>query len=254
MENSQTQKQWWAPVWKGLVMDAEAKHHRMMKSAVWLYLYLLLGANRKTGILMRKIETISKDMGIPRDAVSRWLNVLRDGGYIVTTNTGRSLTIQVTRWKALAGAGKTKPQMLELSNTRYWKIPPPSQMPVPAIPLGKEANSGAGATGNDTKIQINVFNDPRNDVARQPTSNGFTGIGVFAQQEWLAQELVRSLNDAGGIKLYRSYAAKYPEWLLRKVLGEVEAMPLARITKSRGALFNYLVQHYENGATQNSGH
>ena len=46
MENQRTEKQWWAPVWKGLVMDSEAKHYRAMKNAVWLYVYCLLGANR----------------------------------------------------------------------------------------------------------------------------------------------------------------------------------------------------------------
>jgi hypothetical protein len=40
------QKQWWASVWKGLVMDAQAKHYRKMKHAVWLYLYLLVSGSR----------------------------------------------------------------------------------------------------------------------------------------------------------------------------------------------------------------
>ena len=48
-------------------MDAEARHYRKMKNAIWLYLYLLLNANRKTGVLMRNIETVSRDMGVPRD-------------------------------------------------------------------------------------------------------------------------------------------------------------------------------------------
>ena len=51
-------------MWKGLVVDAEAKHYRKMKNAVWLYLYLLLNANRGTGVLMRKTKTISADMGV----------------------------------------------------------------------------------------------------------------------------------------------------------------------------------------------
>src|SRR5262245_23673763 len=123
MENQPTQKQWWAPVWKGLVMDAQGKHYRKMKNALWLYLYLLLNANRKTGLLMRKIKTLSNDMGVSRDTALRWLNVLRKGGYIETVNTGRSLTIQVTRWKALAGVGKTQPQKSEDPSHRDGKYP-----------------------------------------------------------------------------------------------------------------------------------
>jgi hypothetical protein len=37
------------------------------------------------------------------------------------------------------------------------------------------------------------------------------------------------------------------------VLAEVEALPAERITKGRGALFNYLVQHYAKGVTDNPG-
>ena len=255
MENQRTQKQWWAPVWKGLVMDSEAKHYRTMKNALWLYLYLLLTANRKTGILMRKIETASNDMGVSRDTVLRWLKVLRKGGYVETVNTGRSLTIQLTRWKALAGAGKIQLQKSEISNFRYGNHPTAPQSPLGAVPLRSEAVPGFAAAANDTKIQINVINDPDGGSGHKARERGrgFTAIGVSVQQELLAQELAKGLNDAAGINLYRSYSAKYPEWLLRKVLAEVEALPQERITKGRGALFNYLVQHYVKGVTDNPG-
>jgi len=254
MENQRTQKQWWAPVWKGLVMDREAKHYRSMKSAVWLYLYLLLGANRRTGILMRKIETVTNDMGVTRDTTLRWLKVLRSGGYIETVNTGRSLTIQVTRWKALAGVGRTQLQKSEIPNFRYGKYPTSRQAPIRAIPPRIGAVPGFAAVGNETKIQINIINDPRGGIGNKPAERGFTRIGASVQRELLAQELAKGLNDAAGINLYRSYSAKYPEWLLRKVLAEVAALPPERITKGRGALFNYLVQHYAKGATENPGH
>lgn len=253
MEDSQTQKQWWAPVWKGLVMDREAKHYRAMKNAIWLYLYLLLNANRRTGVLMRKTETVRKDMGMTRDTMLRWLNILRSGGYIETINTGRSLTIQVTRWKALAGVGKTQLQKSEMSNFRSGKYPTPRQAPARAIPLGIEAVPGLAAAANETKIQINIINDPRDGTANTPIEPGFARIGASVQRELLAQELAKELSDAAGINLYRSYAGKYPEWLLRRVLAEVTALPPERITKGRGALFNYLVQHYAKGVTENPG-
>jgi len=253
MENPRTQKQWWAPVWKGLVMDAEAKHYRAMKNAVWLYLYLLLNANRKTGILMRKIETVSTGMGITRDTAHRWLNVLRKGGYIQTVNTGRSLTIQMTRWKALPGVGRSPIQRSEVSNFSYGKNPAARQASSPTISLGRGAIPGLAAAANETNIKKNLKNDLCDDVAYKPNERGFTLIGASILQEVLAQELAAGLNDATGIYLYRSYAAKYPEWLLRKALAEVEALPQERITKGRGALFNYLVQHYAKGVTENPG-
>ncbi len=100
---SQTDKQWWTPVWKGLVMDKEAKHFKKMKNAIWLYLYLMLNAKRSNGYLMKKIGTICKDMGISRATIKGWLNVLRTRGYISTQNTGRCLLIQVHKWKAVGG-------------------------------------------------------------------------------------------------------------------------------------------------------
>jgi hypothetical protein len=253
MENQRTQKQWWAPVWKGLVMDTEAKHYRTMKNAVWLYLYLLLNANRKTGLLFRKIETISNGLGVTRDTAFRWLKVLRSGGYIETVNTGRSLTIQVTRWKALAGVGKTHLKKSEISNFREGKYATSPQARLRAIPPRIKAVPVLATGSNETKMQINIMNDPRGGIDNKPTERGFTRIGASLLQELLAQELAKGLNDAAGINLYRSYSAKYPEWLLRKVLVEVEAMPLEQITKGRGALFNYLVQHYAKGVTENPG-
>jgi len=41
MEN---QKQWWAPVYKGLIMDQKGGHYQRMKNAIWLFLYLLVNA------------------------------------------------------------------------------------------------------------------------------------------------------------------------------------------------------------------
>ena len=154
-------KQWWAPVWTGLVVDEGAKHCRKMKNSVWLFLYLLLHANRRTGVLMRKIRTISKDMGITRDTTLRWLKVLRTEGYIVTVNTGRYLTIQVNNWKPLAKAGKMQPQKREASDSGSWKYPTPSRAPIPPVPVHFAPQPSALAPANDTKIQIIL-----NNVAR----------------------------------------------------------------------------------------
>lgn len=116
-------KQWWAPVWTGLVIDQEARHYRRMKNAVWLYLYLLLNANRKSGFLVRKIRTIGLDMGVNRDTVLRWLNILRKEGYIVTVNTGRCLLIQIKKWKALPDVRKSPYQRWQRPNLTGWKNP-----------------------------------------------------------------------------------------------------------------------------------
>ena len=72
-----------------------------MGRAVWLYLYLIVYANRKTGILFRQTKTISKDMGIPIRTIQHWLTLLRRHNYILTQTTGRSLVITITKWRPI---------------------------------------------------------------------------------------------------------------------------------------------------------
>jgi len=96
-----TEKNWWAPVWRGLVVEPEGKHFRRMKEAVWLFLYLILHADRPTGTLRRKLTTIGRDMGVPRRTIQRWLRRLRQGGYITTRETGRAVQIAILKWKTL---------------------------------------------------------------------------------------------------------------------------------------------------------
>ena len=92
---------WWTPVWNGLPVDSTAKHYKAIGSAIWLYLYLLIFANRTTGNLFRRIPTIARDMGLSNRTISRWLNNLKTNGYIQTRQTGRSLQISITKWKPI---------------------------------------------------------------------------------------------------------------------------------------------------------
>ena len=92
---------WWTPLWKGLPVEATAKHYKAMGSALWLYLYLLVFANRSTGKLFRRNSTIAADMGLSVRTISRWLHILKTGGYIEVRPTGRSLQISITKWKSI---------------------------------------------------------------------------------------------------------------------------------------------------------
>jgi hypothetical protein len=44
LERSQG-SQWWARIYRGLVIDSSARHYLQMGPAVWLFLYFLLNAN-----------------------------------------------------------------------------------------------------------------------------------------------------------------------------------------------------------------
>jgi DNA-binding transcriptional ArsR family regulator len=85
---------WWTPLWNGL---PSSKHYKIM----WLYLYFLTHANRYSGILFRKTSTISKDMGLNKRTVSRWISILKQNGYIEIRQTGHSLEITITKWKSI---------------------------------------------------------------------------------------------------------------------------------------------------------
>jgi len=92
---------WWAPVWRGLVVDETGKHYGAMRSAIWLYLYLVIHADRSEGTLFRKISTIAQDMGCKPATIRRWLAKLSAHNYISRNSTGRALRITVERWKRL---------------------------------------------------------------------------------------------------------------------------------------------------------
>ena len=92
---------WWAPIWRGLAVEASAKHYQAMGKAVWLYIYLIVHANRRTGTLFRLLPSIAQDMGIPVRTIRAWLSKLRQQGYITTKSNGRGLEITVLKWKPL---------------------------------------------------------------------------------------------------------------------------------------------------------
>lgn len=100
---------WWIHLWAGLVRDPTAKHYNSMGSSIWLYLFLLISANRTNGVVLRKLETICEQTGYPDRTVSRWLQDLRDKGYITSTSNGRSLRIVITKWRPITASRKARP-------------------------------------------------------------------------------------------------------------------------------------------------
>ena len=72
-----------------------------------------------------------------------------------------------------------------------------------------------------------------------------------SKEKSFAQELALSLNDHESLSLYESYARRYSESLLQKILEEVLQVPIERIRKSRGALFTYLLKKYAHNSHNN---
>jgi len=65
------------------------------------------------------------------------------------------------------------------------------------------------------------------------------------REELLALDISKTLNDSKNFFLYLSYAKKYPEPLLRKLLGDVKETPTEKNRTSPSALFNYLLKKYD---------
>ena len=66
------------------------------------------------------------------------------------------------------------------------------------------------------------------------------------QEIRIANEIADTLNDRGSLQLFLHFAEKYKEEHLLKILEKVMSIPDAKIKKTRGALFTYLVSQYEN--------
>jgi hypothetical protein len=71
-----------------------------MGTSVWMFLYLLTYANRKTGIVRRSLTMMAKDTGYPVRTIQLNLKNLREKGYLTSSHEGRYLTIQIEKWKA----------------------------------------------------------------------------------------------------------------------------------------------------------
>ena len=97
-------KDWWAPIRNGLVTDPRAKHIKAIGTALPLYLYLHIFADREKGRLFRKYQTISEHMGVPVSTLKKWMKRLKSGGYVELTSLGDGLSIQITKFRPIRSA------------------------------------------------------------------------------------------------------------------------------------------------------
>lgn len=83
---------------RGLVVDAEARHYRAMRQAIWLYLYLLLAVNPMTGTRLLSPAQVAVQMGLNEDTIRSWLGRLRKAGYLKVERQGDYLRVEMKRW------------------------------------------------------------------------------------------------------------------------------------------------------------
>lgn len=80
--------------------------------------------------------------------------------------------------------------------------------------------------------------DTNNNQGRRIINNN------WEKENSLASFLADSLNNLEGLPVYQSYARRYSEGILRKVLSEAKETPANKIKKSRSHLFTYLLKKY----------
>ncbi len=125
------------------------------------------------------------------------------------------------------------------------------------IPRCRAEETQVSTIGNSAVNQRNINNiSITKSINNNIDNNNFMNFNFYKpknREELLAYDLARELNEINALPLYLSYANKYPETILRRILGEVKEVPAGSIRKSRGALFNYLVKQYAQKTNHNSG-
>ena len=95
-------KSWWAPVRSGLILDP--KHRKKIGQAVWLLHYFFMYADRGSGKLNRRVQTITNELDVKVRTIESWLTILRRGGYIKTRRLSNGLVIEIQKWRSLKNA------------------------------------------------------------------------------------------------------------------------------------------------------
>jgi hypothetical protein len=96
---------------------------------------------------------------------------------------------------------------------------------------------------NNDKDINNIDRIDSNNIDND-NQNEFNSL-FLTKEELLARDLAAGLDDESNLRFYLSVCRKYPENFLRKIYGQVKEIPLNKIKKSRGALFNYLIQKHD---------
>lgn len=109
-------------------------------------------------------------------------------------------------------------------------------------------------TNNNHVTIINNENVIAEHVIHKETVDQPQGFQPAIGKEPLALELADCLNDRQHLGLYLSYCRKYPESLLRGVIREIQQIQTGDMQKNRIALFNHLIQAYEQHNIDNPGY
>ena len=87
------------PLLREIVADATGRNRRRMRQAVWLYFYLIVFANARSGKLISRIPDIAAALGVSENTVNSWLGHLKKWHYVSVVKMGNGLHFRVNRWQ-----------------------------------------------------------------------------------------------------------------------------------------------------------
>lgn len=207
-------------------IDKAIIHFYMKKlraSGIAVYNALASFANSKTQTCFPTQKAIAEVIGLSRRTVMRRIKLLKELGLI-----------KAERKKGCNLYYLLKPKVT--INTREY-----------------DKGDTCKVTGENTNnnYRIRNINNIDNKNILNSKFNTFKREKPKTREELLALDLAEALHDSKGLPFYLSLTKKYPESLLRQILGEVKEVLPEKIKKSRGALFNYLIQRYAQKASHN---
>ena len=243
----------WIYLLKELFLNPESSHFKKMGSGLWLFFYLVLKAT-PAGFLLKSYQEISKETGIKAKTIRNWMRNLKSKGYISAKRRKKKLLIYVKKWKTFK---KQVAPAIELAQNRAFTNKVSAQ--IRPDTLSNLPKSGRREKQIFKKMLYlkdrmnkknfsNIYNVNKNNI-NNVNVNKYKLNERFipsTKEELLALDLAKSLNDTKNFAFYVSISKEYSEGLLRRILSEVEEIPLEKIKKSRGALFCHLLKRYSS--------
>lgn len=241
----------WIYLLKELFLNPEGSHFKRMGSGLWLFFYLVLKAS-PTGFLLKSYQEISKETGIKAKTIRNWMGSLKNKGYISTRRKNKKLLVYVKKWetfkKQVASAIESA-QDRAFANRVSAQIKPDTLSSLPKSGRREKQILKKMLYLKDRmnkKNFPNIYNVNKNNI-NSVNVNKYKLNERFipsTKEELLALDLAKSLNDTKNFAFYISISKEYPEGLLRRILSEVEEIPLNKIRRSKGAYFCYLLKRY----------
>jgi biotin operon repressor len=168
---------------------------------------------------------IADSLGYSRSYINKVIKVLQGHGLISVEKKSRS--IQVYHLLKVGSRTETPPE--DSSSPEETNV---------STMVNSDVNQG---DTNDNNITRNINNTDIEDDNKKEHEEEFV---PQSREELLALDIAKALNDHSSLTLYLSYAKRFPESMLRGVLGEVMEIPDEKIRKSRAALFNHIIHRY----------